>query len=999
MKELKILLAESNAETAKSISTIVTNLGYQVIKTVSNGTSAVKKAIELKPDLVLISSSLKGKLNGVDTFTQIRQHLDIPIVFIIGQSEKLDLEKLKQVGANGYLFEPFTPEQVRCIIELALSNHEVEQNLVERQALLSTTLKSIGDAVITTDSNGLITFLNPVAEKLTGWSLSEAVGKPLLKVFNIINESTGKKPPNPVKKILEKGLVIELANHTVLISRNGQKIPIDDSGAPIRDEYGNILGAVLVFRDITEQRKAKKELEFEKTLIDAMLNTFPDYIYFKDLNSRFYRVSKSLATEVFGLPNPKDAIGKSDFDFFPPEFAQKDYNGEQEIIKTGKPIIDRAERKNWANGTVSWSSVTKIPLTDKDGQIIGTFGVSKNITESKKLEEALRKSEEKYRKQFEENIDAIFLADADTGILIDCNKAAARLVGREKSEIIGQHQRILHPQSEIINGQSRTYLKHKSSQEGQILECQVITKSGEIRDVEIKASVFEIENQKVVYGLFHDVTEQKRIEAELAKERNYLRVLLNTTPDHIYYKDRDSRFLLMSKSQADRFGLSDPKEAIGKTDFDFFTEEHARPAFEDEQRIIRTGQPIVGIEEKETWPDGGISWVSTTKMPLLDEKGEIIGTFGISRDITERKIAEEQLLKAMEEVKNSEDKLKNIINGSSIPQFFIDKDHKVVYWNTALSALTGIKSEEIVGTSDHWKAFYQEQRPCLADLLVEGNIKDLPEWYSDKYQKSLLIENGFEATAFFPNLGKDGKWLFFTAVAIKDSKGEIIGSLETLEDITESKRAEEALAQEKTLLKTVIENIPDKIYAKDTEGRFILCNKAVVERMGKSDEKEIIGKTDFDFIDHKLANQFRANELEIIKTGIPLLNHEEPLDQAEGGMRWNSTTKVPLRDLQGNIIGIVGVGRDITERKQAEEQREKFIAELHEALDKIKTLKGLIPICACCKKIRDDQGYWNSVESYIKDHAEVEFTHGICPDCMKKLYPNYCKDDNDKKEA
>jgi len=999
MERLRILLVESNAETVKIISTIVNNLGYQLIETVTNGTAAVKKTVELKPDLVLINSSLKGKLNGVDTLAQIRQNLDIPIVFIISQSERLDLEKLKKADANGYLFEPFTPEQVHCIIELALSNHKSEQNLTERQALLSTTLKSIGDAVITTDQKGLITFLNPVAEKLTGWSSQEATGKPLLEVFNIINESTGKKPPNPIKKILEKGLVIELANHTILISRDGQKIPIDDSGAPIKDEYGNILGAVLVFRDITEQRKAKKELEFEKTLIDAMLNTFPDYIFFKDLNSHFYCVSKSLATEVFGLKDPKDAIGKSDFDFFPSEFAQKDYNDEQELIKTGKSIIDKVERKNWTNGTVSWSSITKIPLTDKDGNIIGTFGVSKNITESKKLEEALRKSEEKYRRQFEESIDAIFLADAETGILIDCNKAAARLVGREKSEIIGQHQSILHPPSEIINGQSRTFLEHKKAKQGQTLESQVITKSGEVRDVEIKASVFEIEDQKVVYALFHDVTEQKRIEAELAKERNLLRVLLDTTPDHIYYKDRDSRFILMSKSQAERFGLSDPKEAIGKTDFDFFTEEHARPAFEDEQRIIRTGKPIIGIEEKETWPGGGISWVSTTKMPLLDENGEIIGTFGISRDITDRKLAEEQLMKAMEEIKNSEDKLKNIINGSAIPQFFIDKDHKVVYWNTALTALTGIKSEEIVGTTNHWKAFYDNQRPCLADLLVNGSIKNLPKWYSDKYQKSNFVENGFEATDFFPNLGKDGKWIFFTAVAIKDSKGEIIGVLETLEDITERKRAEEALAREKTLFKTVIDNIPDKIYAKDTEGRFIVCNKAVVERMGKSDEKEIIGKTDFDFIDNKLANQFRTNELEIIKTGIPLINHEEPLDQAEGGMRWNSTTKVPLRDLQGNIIGIVGVGRDITERKQAEEQREKFIAELQEALDKIKTLKGLIPICACCKKIRDDQGYWNNVESYIKEHAEVEFTHGICPDCMKKLYPNYCKDNNDKKEA
>ncbi|HRS52836.1 MAG TPA: PAS domain S-box protein, partial [Candidatus Marinimicrobia bacterium] len=322
MEELKILLAESNAETAKSISTIVSNLGYQVIETVSNGTSAVKKAIELKPDLVLISSALKGKLNGVDTFTQIRQNLDIPIVFIIGQSEKLDLEKLKQVGANGYLFEPFTPEQVRCIIELALSNHEVEQNLVERQALLSTTLKSIGDAVITTDSNGLITFLNPVAEKLTGWSLSEAVGKPLLKVFNIINESTGKKPPNPVKKILEKGLVIELANHTVLISRNGQKIPIDDSGAPIKDEYGNILGAVLVFRDITEQRKAKKDMEYEKSLLDALMNNIPDSIYFKDRQCRLLRINRGMMKSL-NMTQESDYYLKTDIDLFGEEFGRE----------------------------------------------------------------------------------------------------------------------------------------------------------------------------------------------------------------------------------------------------------------------------------------------------------------------------------------------------------------------------------------------------------------------------------------------------------------------------------------------------------------------------------------------------------------------------------------------------------------------------------------------------------------------------------------------------
>ncbi|HQK10976.1 MAG TPA: PAS domain-containing protein [Candidatus Marinimicrobia bacterium] len=594
MKELKILLAESNAETAKSISTIVTNLGYQVIETVSNGPSAVKKAIELKPDLVLISSSLKGKLNGVDTFTQIRQNLDIPIVFIIGQSEKLDLEKLKQVGANGYLFEPFTLEQVRCIIELALSNHEVEQNLVERQALLSTTLKSIGDAVITTDSNGLITFLNPVAEKLTGWSLSEAVGKPLLKVFNIINESTGKTPPNPVKRILKEGLVIELANHTVLISRNGQKIPIDDSGAPIKDEYGNILGAVLVFRDITEQRKAKKDMEYEKSLLDALMNNIPDSIYFKDRQCRLLRINRGMMKSL-DMTQDSDYYLKTDIDLFGEEFGRETVKADLHLIETGEPIVGMIESRKLDDGSLNWTSTTKAPIWDANDNIIGLVGVTRTINDIKRAEEALQ------------------------------------------------------------------------------------------------------------------------------YEKSLMDALMNNIPDSIYFKDRQCRLLKISRHMMESLNMTQESDYYLKTDIDLFGEEFGRATVESDLQLMETGKPIIGLVEGRKLPDGQINWTSTTK--------------------------------------------------------------------------------------------------------------------------------------------------------------------------------------------------------------------------------------------------------------------------------------IPLRDQDGKIIGLVGISREINEIKQAEEQREKIIAELQEALDKIKTLKGLIPICASCKKIRDDQGYWNNVESYIKSHAEVEFTHGICPDCMKKLYPNYCKDDENKNET
>jgi PAS domain S-box-containing protein len=132
----------------------------------------------------------------------------------------------------------------------------------------------------------------------------------------------------------------------------------------------------------------------------------------------------------------------------------------------------------------------------------------------------------------------------------------------------------------------------------------------------------------------------REAEESPTQEQLLLRALMDSTPDHIYFKDIDSRFITASRSQTDRFGLDDPADVVGKTDFDFFTDEHAQPAYEDEQIIIRTGEPVVGLEEKETWPDGSVSWVSTNKMPLRAETGEIVGTFGISSDVTARKEAE-----------------------------------------------------------------------------------------------------------------------------------------------------------------------------------------------------------------------------------------------------------------------------------------------------------------------------------------------------------------------
>ena len=161
----------------------------------------------------------------------------------------------------------------------------------------------------------------------------------------------------------------------------------------------------------------------------------------------------------------------------------------------------------------------------------------------------------------------------------------------------------------------------------------------------MKSAVFGPDGQIVgTQGIQFDITERKQMEADLARERDLWQTLLDNSPDKIYFKDARSRFVKCSQAMATQFGVKSPDELAGKTDFDFFGEPHARPAFEDEQEIIRSGKPMIAREEREVWKDGRVTWVTSTKLPWLDGTGKIIGIMGISRDITERKQVERQLV-------------------------------------------------------------------------------------------------------------------------------------------------------------------------------------------------------------------------------------------------------------------------------------------------------------------------------------------------------------------
>lgn len=257
----KILIVEDENIVAFNIKSRLEGLGYTVTAVSPSGEFALKKMEQNPPDLVLMDIKLKGSMDGIQAAEQIRKQFQIPVVYLTAYTDEETLNRAKLTEPYGYILKPFEARDLGTTIEMALYKHKIEQQLREREQWLATTLKSIGDAVITTDSQGLVTFMNPVAEALTRWNSEEVIGNDLSEVFHAINEKTREAIENPINLVLQEGVTVGLENHTLLITKDGSEIPIDDSAAPIKNEAGNILGAVLVFHDMTEQQQIQSVLE------------------------------------------------------------------------------------------------------------------------------------------------------------------------------------------------------------------------------------------------------------------------------------------------------------------------------------------------------------------------------------------------------------------------------------------------------------------------------------------------------------------------------------------------------------------------------------------------------------------------------------------------------------------------------------------------------------------------------------------------------------------
>ncbi|MCC5606663.1 response regulator [Nostoc sp. CHAB 5834] len=271
MIKAKILVVEDEAIVAKDLQHRLIKFGYRVPAIASSGEEAINKAIEISPDLVLMDIKLKGSMDGIEAAQEIYKRLDIPVIYLTAYADENTLERAKITEPFAYLIKPFKERELQTNIEITLTKHGLERQLKVNKKWLDALLKSISDGVIASNMQELITFMNPVAENLTGWKQEEACGRNSSEIFNIANAETHKSIESPIIKVLQDGIIVSLPAETILITKDGGEIPIDDSVAPIRDDQDNITGAVLIFRDITERKRAiearKKQIEQEQLVV------------------------------------------------------------------------------------------------------------------------------------------------------------------------------------------------------------------------------------------------------------------------------------------------------------------------------------------------------------------------------------------------------------------------------------------------------------------------------------------------------------------------------------------------------------------------------------------------------------------------------------------------------------------------------------------------------------------------------------------------------------
>ena len=676
-----------------------------------------------------------------------------------------------------------TAEYARRMTGAAAGSRQETETL---KGQLETTLLSIGDGVLATDAQGRITFMNPVAEALTGWTSAQARQKPVGEVFHIIDERTRKLTPSPVDRVLRDGVVAALANHTLLLRRDGVEIPIDDSAAPIRDEKGRMSGVVLVFRDVSEKKKLEREAAAERQKLHAVLELTPVAICILEGPGH-----------VFSFVNPayrafasgRDLLGKPLLEALPELRGHGFDTRLDRVMATGEPYFGNELPSKTRHAGEMIVNFVYTPMRDAAGKVSGVLVSVVDVTEqvrSRKRVEVLvaqlQLSEERLRRVVDASGAGSWELDAVTGkITADARHEALTYNPTQITDRLEARISLIHPDDrELLAGAFRQVTAGENG--GRMLVQFRTGREGvPVRWVEARGQAFKGADGKVVrvVGTSIDITARKEAEAAIASEREKLATIIRESPAAMcLWRGPDFVFELANERFEQVFGN---RRLVGKTLAEGLPEltDQAFPALL--KRVFETGEPFVGhevlarIASREGGPLAD-HYYDFTYLRVNDAAGNPYGVYDHSVDVTERVVNRRNLEQLLAAFRSSEASFRTL--AEAIPQqvWTALPGGALDFVNQRVVDYFAVPREQILGAG--WQ-----------DVL---HPDDLPN-SAKKWLHSLATGEQYETEFRLRRADGTYRWHLGRALASRDAQGRIVKWFGTNTDVDEAKKFREEL--------------------------------------------------------------------------------------------------------------------------------------------------------------------------------------------------------------
>lgn len=765
------------------------------------------------------------------------------------------------------------------------------------------------------DSDQLVD-VNPTAQLLSGFSRQEMLCMRATFLFRF----EGRGGMNRLKHASQHTGVFHSQDGYFLRTRmEGVWVPVNLTIARLH-VHPKTLGLITA-RDAREQRDALQQMKKIEGEMRRVIASVSDCLWSAAIDATHqwtYRYVSPVIEKITGRPADFFRIGLEHWRRVVHPEDRPAWEKALQRLKAGRSTQEEY-RIIRPDGTVRWVRDNVSVSHGDDDKDLRLDGVLTDTTEARKAAEALRESQRALATLMSNLPGMAYRCRNDREWTMEfASEGTLTLTGYQPADLVGNrvtsYAQLIHPddQAPVWQAVQEAVRRREPYQ----ITYRIRTAAGPHKWVwEQGQGIFAADGSLVALeGFIIDVTERQRAEEALAHERDLLHTLMENIPDHIYFKDRASRFLRVNKAQAHYMGLENPQAAVGKTDRDFFPPDLASAFRADEEHLFNTGYPLINKVERVVGPDGQLDWVLTTKVPFYDRAGTVIGLVGVSMDITEQKQIEEELKQRRAEQQMIFDSVPALI-------WYKDRDNRIIRLNQPAALSAGKSVAELEGASTY---------DLYPDHAAQYHADDLEVIRSGQAKRGIIEEHRLASG--------EQRWMQTDKVPHRNEQGDIVGVVVFAVDITERKRAEESLRQAELKFRSIFENAIEGIYQSAPDGRFLTVNPMLARILLFDSPEELLATVAQENRIFYADSDRRVEFVRLMREQGAVTNFESEIIRRDGSHAWISENARALRDEADALVGYEGTIVDITGRKIAESALAHERALLRSLIDSIPDL-------------------------------------------------------------